>query len=81
VNHTFHAINATLCPVNRFDASRVGSQLDASKTVAMEGFDIGASLDIVSSTLMAKWRHKSRVHAVSVATWSPGGSGEERTPR
>ena len=62
VNHTFHAINATLCPVNRPDASRVGSQLDASETVAMEGFDIGASLDIVSSTLMAKWRHKSRVY-------------------
>ena len=78
VNHTFHAINATLCPVNRSAASRVGSQLDASETVAMEGLDIGASLDIASSTLMAKWRRKSRV-PVSVATWSPGGSGEERT--
>ena len=31
--------------------------------VAKEGFDIGASLDIASLTLMAKWRHKSRVHA------------------
>jgi hypothetical protein len=79
VNHTVHAMNATLCPVSRSDASRVGSQLDASKTVAVEGFDIGASLDIVSSTLMAKWRHKSRVYVRYVATWSPGGSGEERT--
>ena len=63
VNHTFPAINATLCPVNCSGASRVESQLDASETVAMEGFEIGASLDIVSSTLMAKWRHRTTLTA------------------
>ena len=47
------------CAVNRSDGSRVGSQIDTSETVVMEGFDIGASLDIVSSTLMAKWRHRT----------------------
>jgi hypothetical protein len=48
VNHAFHAINTTLCPVNRSDASRVESQLEASETVATEGLDVGASLDIAS---------------------------------
>ena len=49
--------------VNRSDGSRVGSQIDTSETVVMEGFDIDASLDIVSSTLMAKWRHRTTLTA------------------
>lgn len=37
--------------------------IDGSETMAMKGFDIGASWDIASWTLMAKWRHMSKVHA------------------
>jgi hypothetical protein len=62
VNHTFQGINGKLAL--SILMTHLGSDLiEAPETVAKEGFGIAASLDFASSTLMAKWRHKSSVHA------------------